>query len=235
MFKLMNQAFLNVDRRDKNLPPKKFKRLGSNEQRTYKIDLLTFIRDNNRAAFIERSHDDLMELILEKLDIKERIAYLARGQVIAYIDLSKLASGDYNVDDDGILTLKTPLTIDCIINPMFVYGKGFGGGTVKFNGYQVIKNTGKATKTKTFSKVQRVKLGCRIKLIKHAIDDQLIPTAIQTAQEKLFTFISLFNGLKLENNDEHEITGVKLVVTSVGSSSKAINPWFVFNQSFLGL
>jgi hypothetical protein len=234
MMNQMKQAYLNVDRRNQNLAEKKFSRLNNSQKRSYKVALLKFIKDNTKVAYIALFHDDIIELIRDKLKIKERIAYLARGKVVASIDLSKLASGDYSVDNNGILTIKTSLNIDCIINPLFVYGRSPSGSTVKFHGYQVIKNSKKVTKSKTFSKVQRVKLGCRLKLIKYAINDKLLEKAINTAQDKLFAFISLFKTLKSGNNEKREIKAVKVILQSITSSSPKINQWFAFNSALIG-
>ena len=219
LFTVMLEAYLNVHYRALGQRDRDVSVLGASQRRQFKIALLKDVLTLEPAAFHKDYNEDIKYEAVRKKNLPE-IAYIARGRVQASIDLNSLAEGDFKVKD-GVLTMETPLVIDAVINPLFVYGKDSFGKLVQFPGFMVVKNTRDATDHDVQGYIKRVKLGCRLKLIRYALEDDFIKRGREAAEKRLLQFVSLFGSLNGE-----AVKRVEVKITTVTSNSTAVAAWF---------
>ncbi len=198
--------------------------------------LLKYIYENDKEQFEAAYYDAVISEVRDnsKIKSKDEIAYLARGKVSVSIDLSAAKTDNLTVNSEGTLTVKTPLIIDCIINPQFIYGKTAKGHVVNYPGFVVIDNTKKSTREEVVENVKRVKLGCKLKMIDQALSkvndekDPPLAKSCREAEKKLLSFFKLFKTYKYQEGDtekEVEIKNVKLEITGLTSGSPSLQKW----------
>ncbi len=219
LFDVLLEAYLNVYYRESRQQDRHIAGLGAADKRRFMISLLKDVLILDPAGFYRNYYEDVKCEAAAKQNLPE-IAYIARGKVAAFVDLAKMADGDFVVSD-GVLTVKTPLYINSTVNPLFVYGKDSFGKLAQYPGYLVVNNVRDAAGGDVPEYIKKVKLGCRLKLISNALNDDFIKKSRLSVERSLFNFVSLFGTLENE-----KITKVVVEFTTVTSESQPIREWF---------
>lgn len=128
------------------------------------------------------------------------IAYLARGQVKAVYDLSKLVAdkeAQFFCEGTGTLFLNLEIKIKSEINPWFIFDK-----KVKIEGYTILKESKvNLDKAESYHYILIVKKGCKERLVTDAKNAGIEKMAKDSAEESLGNFLSLFlyHGKEIES------------------------------------